>query len=184
MVVGGDHNTVGGCVIHSSTKTGVSLTGGRSNRFVGNDVYDVAQHASSGDCSTSGKTSTCIESNAQSLVATNNLIANNHFTQAVRRDFYGGIKLRGIGDRLSRNLAHDASGQYLTPNGPLTMVDANGTELLPSCRHTLCSCSCICCALADSLCFWCIVQRFLTQVTRKVMVGCSTTGWRLGAGTV
>ena len=49
----------------------------------------------------------------------------NHFTQKVRRDFYGGIRLRGVGDRLSHNLAHDSSGQYLTPSGPLTMIDSN-----------------------------------------------------------
>ena len=124
VIIGGDHNTVGGCTIHSSTRAGVALSGGRSNRFVGNDVYDVGVHVSSGECP-SGKTSTCTESNAQSLQATNNLIANNHFTQKVRRDFYGGIRLRGLGDRLSHNLAHDASGQYLTPNGPLTIIDSN-----------------------------------------------------------
>jgi hypothetical protein len=116
VIMGGDHNTVGGCTIHSSTRAGVALSGGRSNRFVGNDVYDVGVHVSSG-----GET----ESNAQSLEATNNLIANNHFTQKVRRDFYGGIRLRGLGDRLSHNLAHDASGQYLTPDGPLTIIDSN-----------------------------------------------------------
>eukprot|EP01048_Picozoa_sp_COSAG05_P007699 COSAG05_NODE_550_length_8736_cov_153.546254_6_plen_586_part_00 len=148
VISGGDHNTVGGCTIHSSTRAGVALSGGRSNRFVGNDVYDVGVHVVSGECPTSGKTSTCTESNAQSLKPTNNLIANNHFTQKVRRDFYGGIQLRGVGDRLSHNLAHDASGQYLTPNGPLTMIDSNeifntgysegdgGVMYVPSARNT------------------------------------------------
>ena len=126
VIIGGDHNTVGGCTIHSSTRSGVALAGGRSNRFVGNDVYDVSVHVSSytsGECLTPGKT--CTEPNAQSLEATSNLIANNHFTQNVRRDFYGGIRLRGLGDRLSHNLAHDASGQYLVPDGPLTVIDSN-----------------------------------------------------------
>ena len=125
VINGGHHNTIGGCVIHSSTRSGVALIGGNHNRFVGNDVFDVPGHVISGMCPTDGDTSTCTESNAQNLMPTNNLIGNNHFTQKVRRDFYGGIRLRGIGDRLSHNLAHDASGQYLTPSGPLTMIDSN-----------------------------------------------------------
>ena len=41
------------------------------------------------------------------------------------RASYGGLHVRGMGDRLSHNLAHDALGQFVTPNGPLTMLDSN-----------------------------------------------------------
>ena len=76
VINGGHHNTIGGCVIHSSTRSGVALFAGRHNRFVGNDVFDVASHVDSGTCPTSGHTSTCTESNAQNLIPTNNIIAN------------------------------------------------------------------------------------------------------------
>ena len=61
------------------------------------------------------------------LPQSQNLISNNHFTQKslVGRASYGGLHVRGMGDRLSHNLAHDALGQFVTPNGPLTMLDSN-----------------------------------------------------------
>ena len=35
------------------------------------------------------------------------------------------VRIRGMGDRFSNNLLHDASGQLLLPSGPLTMLDHN-----------------------------------------------------------
>ena len=35
------------------------------------------------------------------------------------------VRIRGVGDRFSRNLIHDAPGQMLLPGGPLSMFDAN-----------------------------------------------------------
>ena len=78
------------------------------------------------------------------LPQSQNLISNNHFTQKslVGRASYGGLHVRGMGDRLSHNLAHDALGQFVTPNGPLTMLDSNeifntGCARLP--KHLACS---------------------------------------------
>ena len=48
---------------------------------------------------------------------------NNHLTQVFLR---GAWQQRlGMGDRFTRNLLHDASGQLMLPGGPLTMVDHN-----------------------------------------------------------
>ena len=83
-------------------------------------------------------------SSKRGLPQSQNLISNNHFTQKslVGRASYGGLHIRGMGDRLSHNLAHDALGQFVTPNGPLTMLDSNeifntGCASLP--KHLACS---------------------------------------------
>ena len=48
-ISGGANNTVGGCTLKNS-KAGVALSGGISNRIIGNDIYDVGGHISmSGD---------------------------------------------------------------------------------------------------------------------------------------
>ena len=60
----------------------------------------------------------------RNLVPTNNVIANNHLTQVNERGDWH-IQLRGMGDRFSHNLVHDAAGQLLTPGGPLSMIDHN-----------------------------------------------------------
>ena len=132
----GSENTVGGCVITGSAG-GVSITGGHHNRILGNDIYDVGTHISTqGDA----------EDNLRNLIPTNNLVANNHLTQVsqMRKDISPDnfiftlltclkvhqrgtwqIRIRGMGDRFSHNLVHDAAGQVILPAGPLTMIDHN-----------------------------------------------------------
>lgn len=119
VVEGGHHNTVGGCTLRSSSRPAIRLVRGRSNRILGNDVYDVNIHLQSGDVYAPSS------ANASNLIATNNLIANNHFTQRSLRSLYGGIAVRGVGDRFSHNLVHDTPGQIITPRGPLLLMDHN-----------------------------------------------------------
>ena len=113
-ITGGEHNTVGGCTL-SQSAGGVSLNGGHHNRVVGNDIYDVGSHIDSGGND---------GDDVRDLVPTSNLIANNHLTQVHERGAWQ-IRLRGMGDRFTHNLIHDASGQLLLPGGPLTMIDGN-----------------------------------------------------------
>ena len=51
------------------------------------------------------------------------MISDNHFTQPHLRGTWG-VKLAS-GVRFSHNLLHDAPGQLVTPNGPLSMLDHN-----------------------------------------------------------
>ena len=103
-VTGGSHNTIGGCVI-SGSRGGVSLAGGYSHRVLGNDIYDVGGHID-----TVGNP----QDGLHNLVPTNNLIANNHLTQVHLRGTWQ-IRVRGMGDRFSHNLIHDAAGQVMLP---------------------------------------------------------------------
>jgi parallel beta-helix repeat protein len=115
VVTGGNHNTIGGCTLKNAAH-GVTLSGGHNNRVVGNDIYDVGGHiSSSGDGS----------STAANLVPTNNVIENNHITNVYLTDAAWSVRVSGVGDRFSHNLIHDAPGQVLLPNGPLTMIDHN-----------------------------------------------------------
>ena len=72
VLEGGEHNTIGGCTLRSSSRTGVALAGGNQNRMIGNDVYDVGVHVMSGDVTglcQGGKCAT--EANAATLLPTN-----------------------------------------------------------------------------------------------------------------
>lgn len=112
-IEGGDHNTIGGCILKNSDG-GILLAGGHNNRIIGNDIYDVNGHLSSDS-----------DPNGGDLEPTNNLIANNHLTQVFLRDTTWSVRISGVGDRFSHNLIHDAPQQVLMPKGPLTMVDHN-----------------------------------------------------------
>ena len=113
-ITGGSENTVGGCVI-SGSRGGVSIVGGHHNRVLGNDIYDVGMHIN-----TEGNP----QDGLHNLVPTNNMIANNHLTQVHQRGTWQ-VRVRGMGDRFSHNLIHDAAGQVMLPGGPLTMIDHN-----------------------------------------------------------
>ena len=74
MVVleGGEHNTIGGCTLRSSSRAGVALSGGNRNRLVGNDVYDVGVHVLSGDVTGLCQGGKCpTDANAATLLPTN-----------------------------------------------------------------------------------------------------------------
>ena len=53
------------------------------------------------------------------------MIENNHITNVYLTDAAWAVCVSGVGDRFSHNLIHDAPGQVLLPNGPLTMIDHN-----------------------------------------------------------
>jgi parallel beta-helix repeat protein len=116
-ITGGENNTIGGNII-SNCAGGVVMSGGYRNRVVGNDILDVGTHIA-----TSGND----HDGLNNLNPTNNLVSNNHITNP----FSGGmdspfmIRLRGLGDRLSHNLIHDAPGQVLEPGGPMNGIDHN-----------------------------------------------------------
>jgi hypothetical protein len=113
-IIGGQRNTVGGCVISNAAK-GITLTGGYRNGILGNDIYDTGTHLYTTGNSNDG---------LANLVPTNNLIQNNHLTQVHQRGPWS-LHLTGMGDRFSHNLLHDSAGQLLLPGGPLTMLDHN-----------------------------------------------------------
>ena len=103
-VTAGSHNTIGGCVI-SGSRGGIFLNGGYNHRVIGNDIYDVGEHIDSVGNPEDG---------LHNLIPTNNLIANNHLTQVHLRGTWQ-IRVRGMGDRFSHNLVHDAAGQVMLP---------------------------------------------------------------------
>lgn len=119
-VVGGENNTIGGCTIRSC-RSGIQLSGGHRNVVVGNDIYDIT-----GDhISTSSNPGDELAQSHARLIATNNLISNNHFTQVWLSSTTWGVHSGGVGDRFSNNLLHDAPGQLITPGGPLSLWDRN-----------------------------------------------------------
>ena len=116
-ISGGDHNTIGGNTFRNCGG-GSGLAGGYHNRIVGNDIYDVGgSHLASTGNDADG---------LGNFRTTRNLIANNHLTQVFLRGRGAWqLRIRGMGDRFSRNLVHDAPGQMLLPGGPLSMLDHN-----------------------------------------------------------
>ncbi len=121
-ITGGDHNTVGGCTLKNSNALGVSVTGGKLNKVLGNDIYDVGGHVAMTP-DPKGPSDEALM--ADSTLVSSNLIANNHMTQVFLR---GSWQLRGtppVGARFSHNLVHDAAGQIIMPGGPLAMLDHN-----------------------------------------------------------
>ena len=66
------HRYVSPCVIRSSSRAGVALSGGNHNRMIGNDVYDVGVHVLSGDVTGLCQGGKCpTEANAATLLPTN-----------------------------------------------------------------------------------------------------------------
>eukprot|EP01043_Picozoa_sp_COSAG02_P036982 COSAG02_NODE_2747_length_8108_cov_3.195405_7_plen_517_part_00 len=121
QIDGGHHNTVGGCTLRNSAATAVGYSGGHSNRIIGNDIYDVANHL--------GAEADNPEDNLSNLRPSNNLIANNHFTQVyLAPNSVWNVMIEGTGLRFSHNLVHDTPRDALDPGGwgnPMQMIDHN-----------------------------------------------------------
>jgi parallel beta-helix repeat protein len=97
---GGSDNTIGGCTVRNGGR-GLALVGGYRNRILGNNVYDILYS----HISITGNTADGLHN----LKPTNNLISNNHFTQAYL--WYTGawkIQIDGLGTRFANNLIHDS----------------------------------------------------------------------------
>ena len=102
---------LGGVTIKNAAATAIELSGGHDNLIVGNDVFDVHGHIT-----TSG-------GSASALEPTNNRIENCHFTQVYLHNTGDRlINIKGVGDRFSRNLGHDAPKHFLTFSGKLLMM--------------------------------------------------------------
>jgi parallel beta-helix repeat protein len=117
-IAGGENNTIGGCTVRSCV-SGIALSGGHRNTAIGNDVYDVTSF----HISTSGNDDETLAHSQHELVPTNNLVANNQFTQVYLPQLTWAVHAGGMGDRFSHNVIHDAPGQVILAGGPLTIWD-------------------------------------------------------------
>ncbi len=110
---GGHHNRLAGCTLKNSERLAIKIEGGQFNGIQSCDVYDVTSHIR-----TDGGT-------VKTLTPTSNYVDNCHFTQVQAGDYYGGVAIRGVGDRLSHSLIHNLPGQPITPSGNLQSIEDN-----------------------------------------------------------
>lgn len=101
-IASGNNVVLAGCTIRNSSRPGVVITGGKRCGLRSCDIYDVVNHLtlSGGDLKT--------------LEPANNFAINCHFTQVNASDYYGAVRLRGVGNVFRHNLLHNAPGQLMT----------------------------------------------------------------------
>ncbi len=112
-MIGGHHNRLAGCTLKNSERLAIKIEGGQFNGIQSCDVYDVVSHIR-----TDGGA-------VKTLTPTSNYVDNCHFTQVQAGDYYGGVAIRGVGDRLSHSLIHNLPGQPITPSGNLQSIEDN-----------------------------------------------------------
>lgn len=112
-ISGGSDNLIAGCTLRNSAHSGVVINGGKDNGLVSSDLYDLRSHL------------TLTGGNVQKHQTARNYARNNHFTQVDTTDMYGGIRIRGMGQRFENNLVHNFLGQPITLGGNDHQIERN-----------------------------------------------------------
>ena len=120
-IMGGNDNLIAGSTLRNSTRMAAHIEGGTNNGIRGCDIYDVSGHLHlyGGDTKT--------------LTVAGNFAENNHMTQVQATDFYGRIRVNGVGNIFRNNLVHNAIGQIMVLGGNDHLIEQNemfniGTE--------------------------------------------------------
>ncbi len=90
-----------GCTLRNSSRPAVVIEGGHRCGLRSCDLYDVAHHLSLGG------------GNVRKLESASNFAVNCHFTQIAASDYYGRIRLSGVGNVFRNNLVHNFPGQAM-----------------------------------------------------------------------
>lgn len=88
-----------GCTVRNSSRPAVRIEGGQHCGLRSCDIYDVPDHL------------TLDGGNVRELEAAGHFATNCHFTQIDSRDFYGRIRIQGVGHIFRNNLVHNFPGQ-------------------------------------------------------------------------
>jgi len=86
---------VAGCIIRNCSVSAVVINGGSNCGIRSCDIYDVPHHL------------TLSGGNVKKLIPAGNYAINNHFTQVQATDYYGRIKIGGVGLIFRNNLVHN-----------------------------------------------------------------------------
>lgn len=104
-VQSGNHLRMLGCTIRNCSRPAVVIKGGHDNGLISCDLYDVPSHL------------TLEGGEVKSLKSAGNFAINCHLTQIASTDYYGGIRVRGVGQVFRNNLVHNCPGQVMTFGG-------------------------------------------------------------------
>ncbi|EMI58469.1 right-handed parallel beta-helix repeat-containing protein [Rhodopirellula sallentina] len=101
-IASGTNVVLAGCTIRNSSRPGVVINGGERCGLRSCDIYDVVNHLTLGG------------GDVRKLKPGKNFAINCHFTQVNASDYYGAVRLRGVGNVFRHNLLHNAPGQLMT----------------------------------------------------------------------
>jgi hypothetical protein len=94
-----------GCTIRNCSRPAVVISGGEDNGLAACDIYDVPHHL------------TLDGGDVPKLIPSGHFAINCHFTQVAASDFYGKIRIAGVGQRFRNNLIHNFPGQVMDYGG-------------------------------------------------------------------
>jgi hypothetical protein len=102
-----------GCIIRNCSRPAVIISGGKHCGIRSCDIYDVPHHL------------TLEGGNVPKLIPSGHYAINNHFTQVQAADFYGRIKMEGVGQIFKHNLVHNFIGQVMVVSGNDQLLEYN-----------------------------------------------------------
>lgn len=102
-----------GCTIRNCSRPAVVIQGGKRCGILSCDIYDVPDHVSlsGGD--------------VRRLIPAGHYAENCHFTQIQASDYYGRIRVRGVGQIFRNNLVHNFIGQVMTVGDNDHLIEYN-----------------------------------------------------------
>ena len=123
-IKGGRNNLVAKSVIRNTGQWGVIIEGGWEHKVVGCDIYDTGEGGVSLDFD--GNRSRLIPGRKK-LIPARHLVENNHIYRFNRFDggYRQGVRIHGIGQRVSHNVIHDAPMQGIYFNANDHVIEFN-----------------------------------------------------------
>jgi len=102
-----------GAIIRNCSRPAVIIDGGNNCGIRSCDIYDVPHHL------------TLSGGHLKKLIPSSHYAINNHFTQVQAADYYGRIKIEGVGQIFRNNLVHNFIGQVMTVNSNDNLIEYN-----------------------------------------------------------
>jgi hypothetical protein len=109
----GENNLVAGCTFKNSSSVAINISGGKNNGIRSCDLYDLGGHINVNG------------GNTAKLIPAGNYVENCHFTQVQATDFYGRIRINGVGNIFRNNLVHNFIGQVMALSGNDHLIERN-----------------------------------------------------------
>ncbi|HNS31529.1 MAG TPA: right-handed parallel beta-helix repeat-containing protein [bacterium] len=123
-IKGGSNNLVAGSVIRNTGQWGVIIENGWNHKVVGCDIHDTGEGGVSLDFEQN--TSRLIRGRRK-LIPSGHLVENNHIYRFNRfcGGYRQGVRIDGVGQRVSRNLIHDSPHQLIYFNANDHIIEFN-----------------------------------------------------------
>ena len=123
-IEGGRNNLIAGSVIRNTGQWGVLIESGWNHKVVGCDIYDTGEGGISLDFEFSRSN---LIRGRKKLIPAGHLVENNHIYRFNRfcGGYRQGVRVDGIGQRVSRNLIHDSPHQMVYFNANDHIIEFN-----------------------------------------------------------